>query len=162
VESGYLSTDKLEQLAALPGSLTVGGNTYVVLPPTPGDVLREALQMKQLARAVCVSPVEYAARHAHLPPPVFAIVMQEALKLGAGGGVEPNEEAFRERYAMLDGVRWRLCYHLSRSGHAFSESDAATLVTDANCIDICNAIDRALRMPEVDKKKPELATGTSG
>lgn len=154
--------DKLEQLAALPGTLTIGGKAYIVLPPTPGDVLREALQMKQLARAVCVSPVDYAARHTHLPPAVFEVVMTAALKLGSGGGVEPNEEAFRERYAMLDGVRWRLYYHLSRSGHAFTEADAAALVTDANVIDVAMALDRALRMPEVDKKKPDPPIGSTG
>lgn len=155
--------DKLDQLAAAPGAITVGGTTFAVLRPTPGDMIREALQMKQLARAVCVSPVEYVAKLATaMPPAVFALAMQEAIKLGAGGGVEPTEDAFRERYAMPDGVRWRLRYHVNRSGGSMTEAEAAALVTDANCIDVCNELDRALRLPEADKKKQGPPTGTGG
>lgn len=155
--------DDLEALAALPGAITIGGKAYPVLPPTVGDMIREALQMKQMARAVCVSPIKLAAEHSYLPPAVFATLLSEALKLGSGGGAEPNEAAIRERYAMLDGVRWRLWYHVSRSGHAFTEADAAAVVTDHNCIDVCNALDAALNLPRGEgEKKAAPPTGTTG
>lgn len=157
--------DVLEQLAAKPGQLTVGGKTYNILPPTPGDVLRELLQMKQLARAVCRDPVDIvAARAASLPPAVFAALAQEALKLSGGGGAEPNESAVRERYALPDGVRWRLWYHITRSGGTITEDEAKAAVTEFNCIEMCDAIDRALQMPPTDPKKdiPPLVNGSNG
>ena len=157
--------DNLEAIAGRPGQLTVGPRVFTIAPPTPGDMLREMLQMRQLARATCLSPIDYAARHAHLPPSVFAVVMREAVALGAssGGKTEPTDQVFQEQYALPEGVRWRLHYHVSRSGYKdFTEADAKALVTDHNCIDLCNALDAALKLATLDAEKKTLPTGSTG
>lgn len=157
--------DALEAIASPPGLVTVGGRSFVIAPPSPGDMLREMLQMKQLARACCLSPVDYAAQHAHLPPAIFAALLREAVALGAGNGgkSEPTEQMFQEQYAMPPGVRWRLWYHVTRSGYKdFTEKDAESLVTDHNCIDVTNAIDAALKLASIDAEKKTPPTGTAG
>lgn len=158
--------DALEQLVALPGSLTVGARTYPVLPPTPGDMLREALQMKQLARAACrKDPLKYVLEGcAALDPATRAVAVAEAVKLGSAPAPEPDKAFVEEQYGLPDGVRWRLWYHVNRSGGKLSEEEAKRLVTDFNSGRICMALDEALKLPEVGDPKDEPAppSGTSG
>jgi hypothetical protein len=158
--------DVLEQIAAAPGVLTVGGKTYPIIPPTPGDMLREALQMKQLARACGRrDPLKYVAESAGLfTPQALAIAVSEAVKVGSAPPPEPDHVSVQEQYGLPDGVRWRLWYHLNRSGHAVGEEAAKALVTDFNCGNVCVAIDNALRLPEIGepKKEPGQPTGTNG
>jgi hypothetical protein len=158
--------DKLEQLAAMPGALTLGGKTYPILPPTPGDMLREALQMKQFAREVGrKDPLAYVAGAAALlSPAAMAAAVAEAVRVGTAPPPDPTGTLVEEQYGLPAGVRWRLYYHVTRSGGALTEAEAAALVTDVNCGRVCVALDDALKLPEDGdpKKEPAPPTGTSG
>lgn len=156
--------DVLEQIAALPGSLTIGGKTYPIAPPTPGDMLREGLHMKQLARkAANGNPLEYVAANASLLSPAgYAVAIAEAVKAANAPPGEPSPVSVHEQYGLPDGVRWRLWYHVNRSGGAMTEAQAKKLVTDFNCGNVCVALDDALKLPDVGEKKVEALTGTGG
>jgi len=121
--------DVLEMLAGTAGTLTVGGKTYTILPPTPGDQIREGVEMRRLARA-------------------------------AGGKDVADAE---DQYILPDGVRWRLWYHVGRSGGTLSRDEANALVTDFNSGPIGHALDQSLKLPGGDEKKAEAPPpGTSG
>lgn len=158
--------DKLEQIAGLPGTLSVGGKSFVIAPPTPGDMLREAIQMKQLAReAGRKDPLKYVAESAaSLNPVAMAAAVAKAVELGTAPPPEPAGTLVEEQYGLPAGVRWRLWYHVNRSGGAMSEDEARTLVTDFNCGNVCVALDEALKLPRAGDPKgpPTPPTGTSG
>lgn len=153
--------DPVFAVAAAPGTLTLGGVPYLVLPPTPGDKARTVERMRELARARCLSPVDYALTHAHLAPAALALVVSEAIKLGAGGGVEPTAEAVWEQFDTLDGVRWRVWYHLSKTTPAATPEAVAALVTEANRGDVAAALDAALKLEQIDPKGLAPATGSA-
>lgn len=157
--------DRVEQIAALPGVLTIDGKQFVITPPTPGDMLREAIQMKQLAReAGGKDPLKYVAESAaFIPPQALAAAVAEAVKAGSAPRPEPTGTMVEEQYGLPSGVRWRLWYHVNRSGGKMTEDEAKALVTDFNCGNVCVAIDNALRLPETpDTKKEVPPTGTPG
>lgn len=150
-----------EALSKTPGLLSLGGREFVILPPTPRDQLATMDRMKSLARAKCVSPLDYVLKHATLPPGAMALAVQEAIKLGAGGGIEPTPDAVWEQYTSLDGVRWRVWYHVSRVVKDFKPEDVAPLVTEDNLFDAAEALDAALKFGAVDSEKKTPATGTA-
>lgn len=155
-----------EHIAGTPGAVTVDGKTYVIQPPTTGDMLREAIQMKQLARATLTprDPLKYLAESGgFLPPAALAAAAQEAIRVATAPPQEPPTQLVQEMYGMVEGVRWRLWYHVNRSGGSLTEEAIKKLVTEFNCGCICTAIDDAIRLPEVETgKKPEPPTGTGG
>lgn len=159
--------DALESLAALPGQVTVGDRVFIVAPPTPGDMLREALQMKQLAReAGRKDPLKYVAESlASLPPAAVAAAVGRAVELGSAPAPEPVGTLIEEQYGLPAGVRWRLWFHVNRSGGKLSEEEAKALVTDFNCGNVCVALDSALKLPSStgdEKKTSPLPSGSPG
>jgi hypothetical protein len=145
--------DPTDALARAPAVLELGGRRLVVLPPSPRDMLAVAERMRALARAKCVSPLDYVLRHTHLAPAQLALAVSEAIKLGAGGGAEPAPEAVWTEYASLDGVRWRIWYHASRAHADLKPEEVAALVTEDNLFDAAEALDRALKLADLDPKK---------
>lgn len=143
-------------IAPAPGVLPLAGRSFVILPPTPGDMLAVSQRMQALAQAKCVTPVDYAARHTHLPPAVFAILLSEAIKLGAGNGTKPHQDAVFEEYTSLEGVRWRVWYHASKSLKDLAIEDVSKLITPDNQMQTAMALDEALGFSE--KKTPPGGT----
>lgn len=158
--------EPLVLLAAAPGTLVIGGRSFTIPPITLADKFRVAERMQELAQVKCLSPVDYAAQHTHLPPAVFAVMMSEALKLGSGsgqaGGVKPTTEAVWDEYATLDGIRYRVWYHVSRGLPAFTPEEAAALVTADNRFDASDALDKALKLDRIDPKGQANGTGSPG
>lgn len=154
--------DAVAAMARTPGVLTLAGRSFVILPPTTGDMLRVQDKMRELARAKCVSPLDFALKHTHLPPAVLAVAVSEALKLGAGGGVQPTAEAVADEYLSLEGVRWRVWYHASRALPDLHPDDAAALVTPDNLLDAAEGLDRALRLGLADPNGQAPTTGSAG
>lgn len=154
--------DSTDALSSAPGVLTLGDKTFVILPPTPRDMLATMTRMKEFARAKCVSPLDFVLRHMTLPPAALALAVGEAIKIGSGGGIEPTQEAIWEQYATRAGVRWRVWYHVSRVLKDFKPADVEPLVTDDNLLDAQEALDAALRFEDISKEKKTPATGTPG
>lgn len=147
-------------LGRSPGVLALGGREYVILPPTPRDMLATHARMKELARARCVSPLEYVLQHSGtLPAGALALAVAEAIKLGAGGGIDPTPDAVWEQYTTLAGARWRVWYHVSRVLKDFKPADVEPLVTEDNIADALEALDVALRIGAIDPNAPAPATG---
>jgi hypothetical protein len=153
--------DPTEALARAPSALVVGGRSFVILPPTPRDMLAVNERMKALARARCVSPLDYALSHSHLGAAALELAVTQALKLGAGGGVRPDPEAVWEQFHTLAGVRWRVWYHASRAHKSLTPEDVAELVTDDNLFDVAADLDAALKLARLDPKGRPPATGSS-
>jgi hypothetical protein len=153
--------DATESVSQPPGALTLAGSSFVILPATPRDMLVVHNRMRAFAQAKATSPLDFAARHTHLPPAVFAVAIAEALKLGAGAPVPPPAEAVWDQYTTLDGVRWRLWYHVSRTLKEFTPEAAAALVTEDNLLDAAEALDRALNFKGIDPNAPAPATGSA-
>ncbi len=149
-------------MAGLPGVLTLGGRSFSILPPAPVDMLRVGERMAELANAKCLSPIDYAATHTHLPPAVFALMMSEAIKLGSGGGVKPTPEAVWDEYTTLEGVRFRVWYHAARAMPDLAPEVVAELVTADNRFNVSDALDKALKLGTSDPKGPANETGTAG
>jgi hypothetical protein len=150
-----------EALAQAPGTLTLAGRSFVILPPTTRDKQATHQRMRAFVQAKSISPLDYAARHTHLPPAVFAVAIAEALKLGRMPEVEPPPEAIWEQYTTLEGVRWRVWYHVSRALPEFTPEEAAALVTDDNVLDASDALDLALRLRAIDPNGHTPATGSA-
>jgi len=154
--------EAVEAVNRAPGVLKLGGREFVILPPTPRDMLAVRARMEALAGEKCVSPLDFALKHTHLPPALLAVAVTEAIKLGSGGGVKPHPDAVWDEYASLTGVRWRVWYHVSRVlGDAFTLEGAAALVTDDNLLDASEALDAALRLKDLDPNAQAPATGTA-
>lgn len=155
--------DTTQNTAPTPGLLKLGGREFVVLPAKNRDLLATNTRMKELARDRCVSPLDYVLGHAHLAPGAMTAAIAEAIKIGSGGGVEPTPEAVWDQYTTLEGVRWRVYYHVSRVLKDFKPEDAAKLVTDDNVLDAAEALDAALNFRALDEKKetPAPASGAS-
>lgn len=144
-----------------PGLLKLGGREFVILPPETRDAVATHARMTELARARCVSPLDYVLRHTHLPPALLAAAVAEAIKIGAGGGDrEPTPETVNEQYTTTEGVRWRVWWHVSRVLKDFGPEDAAALVTDDNAFDTALLLDAALKFAALDPKKKEPAPPT--
>jgi hypothetical protein len=155
--------DATEALAKRPAVLKFGGREFVILPPTPRDMLAVNARMKALARAKCTSPLDYALSHQHLSGAALEMAVTQALKLGSGGGVRPEPEAVWDEFATLEGVRWRVWYHVTRvpAQSGFSVEEAAALVSEDNLFDAAEALDRALKFTSLDPNAARPATGSS-
>jgi hypothetical protein len=157
--------DAAQPLDRTPAVLALGGRQFAIMRPENRDMLAVRARMVALAQAKCLSPVDYAATHAHLPAPVFAALLGEALKLGAGGGVKPHPDAVWDEYDTLEGVRFRVWYHASRAHKDLKPEEVAALVTEDNLFDAAEALSLALRFgeldPGADAKKNTPGTGTS-
>jgi len=154
--------EPVEALSQSARLLVLGGREFVILPPTPRDKLVTHERMKALAKAQCVSPLDYVAtKHAHLPPAAFAIAVSEAIKIGAGAPVSPSVEAVWEQYATLAGVRWRVWYHISRALKDFDPKEVEALVTEDNLYDASDALDAALGLGAIDPNAQPPATGSA-
>lgn len=154
--------DATEAISQTPGTLAIGGRSFVILPPTPRDKLATHQRMRAMVDAKCISPLDYAAKHTHLPAAVFAVAIAEALKLGSTPPAPPPAEVIWDQYTTLDGVRWRVWWHVSRVLKDFKIEDAAALVTEDNVFDASDALDAALRLGAIDPKKETPAPPTGG
>lgn len=141
--------------------LTVGGREFVILPPTPRDMIATAQRMRELAQAQYRSPVDYALSHGHLPPAALALVVSEAIKLGSGKALKATPEEVYDQYETLEGVRWRVWYHASKACPALTTEEVAALVPDGEHLRVREALDAALSFKESDPNAPAPATGSS-
>lgn len=152
--------DAIAVLLPMPGILRLGTREFVILRPTPRDMIATVGRMRELARARCVSPLDYVLGHTHQPPAALAFAVQEAIKIGSGGGVEPTQEAVWEQYATLAGIQWRCWYHISRVLKDFTPADIKPLVTADTVMDAIEALDAALKFADLDPEKKTPPTGT--
>ncbi len=139
--------------------LTVGGRAFVILPPTPRDMLATAQRMTELARAQYKSPLDYVLTHATLPPAALALAVSEAIKLGSGKALKPTPEEVWDQYQTLDGVRWRAWYHACLTTPGLTLEEVAALVPDGEHLRVAEALDAALSFKETDPNAPAPATG---
>ena len=153
--------DGSERFAGAPAVLELGGRSLVILPPTPRDQLVVGTRMKELARKRCVSPLEFVLRHANLPPAALSVAVAEAIKLGAGGGVDPSPDAVWDEYDTLEGVWFQLWHFAHRAHKDFTPEQAAELVTEDNLFDAAEKLNAALRLAAIDPKDRPPATGSS-
>ena len=153
----------VEQLAKTPGVLEIGERRFVILPPTPRDMLAIGQRMKELARAKCVSPLDYVLKHTSLTPTMLAVAVNEAIKLGSGGGVDPSPDAVWEQYSSLEGVRFQVWHYAKKAHGTLLLEEVEKLVTEDNLFDVGESLDKALRFGGLDPKKatPEAPTGAS-
>lgn len=143
-----------------PRVLRLAGQEFAVAPPTSRDLIAVHTRMEALARAQCVSPLEYVLGHAaRVPAAALALAVSEAIKLGSGGGARPSPDAVSDQYVTLEGTRWRLWYHVSRVAPAFTLAAAQSLVTDDTLADAVEALDAALNFRALDPNAPAPATG---
>jgi hypothetical protein len=156
--------EAVDNLARVPGVLRIGGREFAILPPTPRDMLATGERMRAFAKEKCLSPIDYVMRHAaNMPAAALAIWISEAIKIGAGNGGEtpPSNDLVLDQYATLQGVRWRVWYHISRVLKDFKIEEVAKLVTDDNLYDAREALDAALNFGVLDPNAPAPTTGTA-
>lgn len=140
--------------------LTVGGRQFVIPPPTPRDMLAVSQRMKELAQAEYMSPLDYASKHAHLPAPVFAMALSEAVKLGSGKALKATPDEIWDQYSTLAGVRWRVWHHASRLYPTLTLEEVADLIPDGEHLRVAEALDAALAFKELDPNAHAPATGS--
>lgn len=153
--------DAVTAMAASPGEVKIAGASFVITPPTPGDLLRELERMRDLARSRVVPPLEYVfAQSDKLAPAALALSVSEAIKLGAGGGVDPTPGVVIEQYTSLEGVRWRAWYHASRALPGLKADVFEKLVTDDNRLSVSDQLDAACKLKAADPNAQGPATGS--
>lgn len=140
--------------------LKVGGREFVILPPTPRDMVITTKRMTELAKAQYKSPLEVALAH-NLPPAALALAVSEALKLASGNALKPSPEEVWDQYLTLEGVQWRVWFHVSKTCPEFTLEDAAALVPDGEHFRVAEALDAALSFKEADPNAPAPTTGSS-
>jgi hypothetical protein len=153
--------DATEAITQTPGTLTLAGRSFVILPATPRDMLATHQRMRAIAESKRTSPLDFAARHTHLPPAVFAVAIAEAVKMGSDAPAPPASEVIWDQYSTLEGVRWRVFYHVSRVLKDFTPEAAALLVTEDNLLDAAEGLDRALNFRAIDPNGQPPATGSA-
>lgn len=154
--------DLTEPLSRAPGVLELGGRRFVILPPTPRDMLAVNARMKELAQSKCLSPLDYALSHTHLAGAALELAVTQALKLGSGKGVRPDPDAVWDEFTSVEGVRWRAWYHISRAHKEFALEEVAQLVTADNVFEVAESLDAALKFQSLDPKKKTEETPGSG
>lgn len=140
--------------------LAVGGREFVILPPTPRDMIATMQRMKELAQAQYRSPVDYALSHTHLQPAALSLVVSEAIKLGAGKALKPTQEEVFDQYLTLEGVRWRVWFHASKTCPALTTDEVAALVPDGERLRVAESLDAALSFKESDPNAQAPAIGS--
>lgn len=153
--------DATEAVSQAPALLSLGGRSFVILPPTPRDKLVTHQRMRALAESRDKSPLDYAAAHTHLPPAIFAVAVAEAIRIGHRPAPAPAPEVIWDQYTTLEGVRWRVWHHVSRVLKEFKIEEVRDLVTEDNLYDVSDALDAALRLGVIDPNAPAPATGSS-
>lgn len=143
-------------------TIVLDGFPFAVPRPETGDMLFVAERMRELANARCGDPVEHAARYAaKLPAAVVGILLNEALKVGLSGA-RASEDAVLEEYTTLEGLRWRVWFHVLRPRGSGQPTDAEQFVTPDNRLDVAVKLDRALQFEALDPKDQPPPTGTTG
>jgi hypothetical protein len=141
--------------------LKVGGRSFVILPPTPRDMLAANQRMKELAQAQYRSPLDYVLTHGHLPPAAMSLAVSEAIKLGSGKALKATPEEVWDQYQTLEGVRWRVWYHASKTCPELTLEEVAALVPDGEHLRVVESLDAALSFKETDPNAPAPATGST-
>lgn len=141
--------------------VTVGGREFVILPPTPRDMIATAQRMKELAQAQYRSPLDYVLTHSHLPPAALSLAVSEAIKLGSGKALKATADEVWEQYQTLEGVRWRVWFHASKTCPELTLEEVSALVPDGEHIRVVEALDAALSFKESDPNAPAPATGSA-
>lgn len=143
-----------QAVTQVPGTLDLCGRTFAILPPTLRDTTVTHQRMRGFAEAKAMSPLDYVVqKHSHLPPPVFAIAVSEAIKLGSAAPVAPPNEVIWDQYTTLEGVRWRVWYHITRIDKDVTIEEVAKWVTEDNHFDVSDALNTALGLDKIDPKK---------
>lgn len=107
------------------------------------------------------SPLDFVLSHQNLPPAVLALAVAEAIKLGSGKAIKATAEEVWEQYATLEGVRWRLWFHASKTCPELTLEEAAALVPDGEHLRVADALDAALSFKETDPNAQAPATGSA-
>jgi hypothetical protein len=141
--------------------LSVGGREFVILPPTPRDMIATTQRMRELAQAQYISPLDYALKHTHLPAVQLSIAVSEAIKLGSGKALKATDEEVWEQYDSLEGVRWRLWWHASQTAPGLTLTEVAALVPDGEHLRVADALNAALKFRELDPNAQAPATGSA-
>lgn len=142
--------------------LTVGGREFVILPPTPRDMIATAQRMTELVAAKYLPPLSYVQKQAeHLSPAFLSVCVSEAIKLGSGTPIKPREDEVWAEYQTLEGVRWRVWHHASKTCPALKLEEVAALVPDGYHLQVAEALDAALSFKESDPNAPAPATGSA-
>lgn len=136
-----------------PGLVVLAGREIVILPQTPADVARTHEEMRRLAQAGCVSPLDFVTAHREkIDPGSYAEAVRAAVLLGSGGGVEPTREAVLRTYDSLAGVRFRLWFQAKKADANLTREWVAANVTEDNQYEVADALAVALD-PGGDQKK---------
>lgn len=104
-------------------------------------------------------------REYSVKPATAGDMLREGVEMRRIANAAGAKETFEveSQYCLPEGVRWRLWYHLNRSGHSVTREQANALVTEFNSGPICVALDEACRIPGGDEKKAEAPpSGTPG
>lgn len=157
-----MKTAQIRSVFAIPGTLTVKGREFVIMPPSSSDVARVHDKMRELATRQCVNPLlAVNAVAGELAPGVLAESLRAAVAIGSGGGIEPTRESIARQYDTLDGIRWRVWFHARKALPALTHSEVESLIGEDDRYDVADALAEALGLNGVDPKSEAPASGAN-
>lgn len=148
---------------AAPGSIMLGGATYLLSPLLPADYAMLREHCRELALIDVQTPLAgIMADFEKMPPAMQALAMREAVAQAAGAKKpEPTNEAIAANSGTLAGVRFTFWLSARKLHPELTREKVAELVTDDNRFDVMG------KQLEVEGQKPKAgddpkAPGSAG
>lgn len=135
--------------ASGPGTIELGGKTYLVSKPTDSDIASIGDYVRKQAKKI-YNPVKSLLEDLKdLPKDLQEVALKEAIRLKNDG--EPPEQLLVDIMTSPLGARF-LAYMLIRKNHPeVTLKDFETLITDDNCMEVYVDLDHASGMDKVKK-----------
>ncbi|AMV25440.1 hypothetical protein VT84_13645 [Gemmata sp. SH-PL17] len=147
--------------ASAPKTLNTALGAFRVAAPTAADHLDVIEAMRDQAQKQCVSPLAYLNAHlGQINPALVEVATRQALAMGAGGGVAPAPQLIEQQYTTVDGLAWRLTFHIKKLHPDFTDEKAREILKADGRWNTADALDKAIGFGDIDPKKDAPPTGT--
>lgn len=157
------TSDRNAAALASPISVSVAGTSYLANPPTPSDIIAYREEMKRQCRAAGTveDPIVAVASTLEKINPMFhAVFAEAAVKLRAGGGVEPSDDAVTAQLYTPDGAAFMLWLLASKNHPGLKIEDVRSKIPDTVVArDVMTQLGKLL---SPDEKKETGQDGSTG
>ncbi len=148
---------KNEQADGAPGTVTLGGRSFLVASPTPADKTTIFKQFHKMAKAKLRSPMavvreEWEGLTAEQREMLVAVAMKQ--QVGDKGEKEPTQDHVNAQIYTPEGCAFQLWVLAGKFDPTLKLEDVSPLITEDNVINVLADLAEAF--------KPKNSTGPTG
>jgi len=145
-----MDAERNEAAAGAPGTITLGGQTYLVSPATVATFLtvrKHLMKLAQQRQAEAVSPLAAIKKDLEgLSPADRAVAIQAAVAMAKPQSVEVTEDLCAEFLFSAEGCRFVAWLHLRQNHPELTQQRLAELIDEDNAADVYLQLDEATGM----------------